>query len=481
MRRAALVVALPFAVAALASAGAAVATRAAFTPGEDRPGGAATSLKSRNANAFSQASANLPPGQLLDFRVGDGIFRKQWASSPASTKSSDGLGPLFNARACQNCHLKDGRGQPPMAGEVPSSMLLKLAIPPRDEAERLALAEHRVASIADPAYGAQLQTFAIQGFDAEGKVEIAHAPVAVTLAGGETVTLERPRYRVTALAYGPIHAQVALSPRVAPPMIGMGLLELIPEDAIVARADPEDLNGDGIRGVAQRAWSEAKQRVMLGRFGWKATQPTVDDQIAAAFSGDMGLSTPIRTASAGDCTRAQAACLAAPDGADAREGVEVTRTMFDLVRLYTHNLAVPARVDARKPDVLRGKLLFAEIGCVQCHTPSHVTGVDPAQPHLSAQTIWPYTDLLLHDMGDDLADDLAEGEATGRHWRTPPLWGLGLTQTVSGHTRLLHDGRARNALEAVLWHGGEGLAARDRFRHLPKRDRDALLAFLESL
>lgn len=481
MRRAALLVALPFAVAALASAGAAVATRAAFTPGEDRPGGAASSLKPRNANAFSHASANLPPGQLLDFRVGDGIFRKQWASSPASTKSSDGLGPLFNARACQNCHLKDGRGQPPMAGETPSSLILKLAIPPRDDADRQALAAHRVASIADPVYGAQLQTFAIQGFDAEATVAIDHAPTAVTLAGGETVTLERPRYRLADLQYGPMHASAVHSPRVAPPMIGMGLLELIPEADIVARADPEDRDGDGIRGVAQRSWSAARQRVMLGRFGWKATQPTVEDQIAAAFSGDMGLSTPVRTAAAGDCTQAQAACRAAPDGADDGEGVEVTRAMFDLVLHYSRNLAVPARTGAREPDALRGKHLFTEIGCVACHTPRQVTGADPRLPHLSRQEIWPYTDLLLHDLGDDLADDLAEGEATGRHWRTPPLWGLGLTQTVSGHTRLLHDGRARNALEAVLWHGGEALAARDRFRQLPKQDRDALLAFLESL
>ncbi len=482
MRTAARVVVLPLAVALLASAtAAAVSTRAAFTPGEDRPGGAATSLKPRNANAFSQPSANLAQAQVLDFRVGDGIFRKQWASSPASTKSSDGLGPLFNARACQNCHLKDGRGQPPMAGEQPSSLLLKLAIAPRDDSERQALADHRVASIADPTYGQQLQTFAIQGFDAEATVTIAHEPIAVTLAGGESVTLERPRYHLDDLAYGPLHAGAVTSPRVAPPMIGMGLLELIPEPEILARADPEDLNGDGISGIAQTAWSEARQQAMLGRFGWKATQPTVEDQIAAAFSTDMGLSTPIRTAAAGDCTAAQAACRAAPNGADAKTGVEVTPPMFDLVTLYSRNLAVPARIDARKPEVLRGKQLFAEIGCAACHTPRHVTGVDPDQPHLSRQEIWPYTDLLLHDMGPDLADDLAEGKASGRHWRTPPLWGLGLTRIVSGHTRLLHDGRARNALEAVLWHGGEGLAARDRFRDLPRQDRAALLAFLESL
>ena len=466
---------LPF-VAALAAA-----ATTGFVAGEDRPGGAATSLKARNVNAFSQPSANLPPARLLDFRVGDGIFRKQWVSAPSSTASSDGLGPLFNARACQNCHLKDGRGHPPAPGEAASSLLLKLGLPPRDAAERDALAERRLAAIAEPTYGGQLQTFAIQGLDAEGRVEIEREPVTVALAGGATATLERPRYRVTALGYGPLAAETMMSPRVAPPMIGMGLLELIPEAAIVARADPDDRDGDGVRGIAQRAWSAVEKRVMLGRFGWKAGAATVADQTAGAFANDMGLSTPPLPASAGDCTRRQERCRAAPDGADAREGVEVTRQMFDLVVLYARNLAVPARANAQDEAVLRGKQVFGALGCAACHVPRHVTGDDPAEPHLSRQAIWPYTDLLLHDMGEGLADGLDEGRAGGRHWRTPPLWGLGLTGTVSGHTRLLHDGRARDALEAVLWHGGEAQGARDRFAGLPKAERDALLAFLGSL
>jgi len=454
------------------AAAVAMAAGGSFEAGEDLPGGAATSLKPRNANAFSHPSANMAPEQVLEFRVGDGIFRKQWVSAPSSTHSSDGLGPLFNARACQNCHLKDGRGHPPAPGETPSSLLLKLAVPPPGSAR---------ATDPEPTYGRQLQTFAIQGFAAEGNVAIAHEPVPVVLAGGETVTLERPRYRITDLAWGPMAEETAFSPRVAPPMIGMGLLELVPEADILARADPLDRDGDGIRGVAQRVWSAAEGRDMLGRFGWKAGAATVADQTATAFAHDMGLSTPLLRLSAGDCTERQPACRAAPTGDDEREGVEVTRTMFDLVVHYARNLAVPARPAARNPTVLRGKEIFGAIGCAACHVPRHVTGDDPRQPHLSRQTIWPYTDLLLHDMGDDLADGVSEGVAEGRHWRTPPLWGLGLTRTVSGHTRLLHDGRARNALEAVLWHGGEAKAARDRFRNLGKAERDALLAFLHSL
>jgi CxxC motif-containing protein (DUF1111 family) len=391
------------------------------------------------------------------------------------------LGPLFNARACQNCHLKDGRGHPPAAAETAASFLMKLAVPPRDERERGALAAHRIAVVGEPTYGSQLQTFGIQGIAAEGQIRIDEEPLPVRFADGEVMTLQRPRYRLVDLAYGPMDPQTMTSPRLAPPMIGAGLLELIPEADILARADPDDRDGDGIRGVPQLAWSMAHDRAMLGRFGWKAVAPTVADQTANAFMSDMGLSTPLLRMSAGDCSAAQAQCRDAPTGDDEADQVEVTRQMFDLTVFYARNLAVPARVNARDPKVLEGKRLFAEIGCASCHVPSHVTGTDPSLPFLSAQTIWPYTDLLLHDMGPELADGFPEGVASGRQWRTPPLWGLGLTKTVSGHTRMLHDGRARNAEEAILWHGGEAQAAQERYRGLSKTERAALLAFLESL
>jgi CxxC motif-containing protein (DUF1111 family) len=472
---------LPLAVAFLVPLAGAIAVASGYTAGEDRPGGSATSFKPRNASAFSHPSASLSFERQLDFKVGDGIFRKQWVSAPSSTESSDGLGPLFNARACQNCHLKDGRGRPPAPGETASSLLVKLSVLPRDEAERTALKEYRRASIGGPVYGGQLQTFAIQGLDAEGHVAIEDERVPVRFADGQTATLHRPRYRLTDLAYGPLDADTMISPRVAPPMIGMGLLELIPEADILARADPDDRDGDGIRGVAQRAWSAVHGRVMLGRFGWKATAPSVADQTANAFATDMGLSTPALRVSTGDCTQAQAICRKAPNGDDEVEGVEVTQTMFDLVVFYARNLAVPGRVNTQDATVLEGKRLFGAIGCAACHVPSQVTGADPEQPHLSGQTIWPYTDLLLHDMGDGLADGFPEGTGSGRHWRTPPLWGLGLTKTVSGHTRLLHDGRARDSQEAILWHGGEAQPAQERYRSLSKTERAALLAFLDSL
>ena len=463
----------------LAGALALAAADSGYVPGEERAGGAATSHKTRNIGAFSQFSASLDFARQLDFKVGDGIFRKQWVSAPSSTKSSDGLGPLFNARACQNCHLKDGRGRPPLPGETAVSMIVKLSLPP--SATQPAASPVPGEGPLEPTYGGQLQTFAVQGLAAEGQVAIDYSSAPVRLGDGSTVTLRKPAYRLTELGYGPLHADVQASPRVAPAMIGLGLLELIPEADVLAKADPEDRDGDGIRGIAQSGWSRVLGREMLGRFGWKAGTPTIADQTAAAFANDMGLSTPPLRISAGDCMPAQTECLEAPNGNDESEGVEVTQKMFDLVVFYARNLAVPARVDARKPSVLEGKRLFADLGCAACHTPSHVTGNDPAQPHLSGQTIWPYTDLLLHDMGGGLADGRPEALASGRHWRTAPLWGIGLTRTVSGHSLLLHDGRARDLLEAVLWHGGEAQAARDRVVGLNAKQRAALIAFLESL
>ncbi len=417
----------------------------------------------------------------INFKVGDGIFRKLWVSAPASTKSSDGLGPLYNSRSCQSCHLKDGRGRPPAPGEAAVSMFLRLSVPARNDEERALLASLRAAVIPEPTYGTQLQNFSVQGVLAEGRMEIAYEELPVTLADGGIVRLRKPRYRAAELNYGPMAPGAMLSPRVAPPMIGMGLLEAIPDADILARADPEDRNGDGISGRPNRVWSEIDGKVMLGRFGWKAGEASVAAQSAHAFAGDMGLSSALAPDAWGDCSAAQADCRRAPDGRDAKEGVEVTRQMLDLVVFYARNLAVPARPNAAAPEVLAGKRIFHAAGCAACHNPSFTTRADSAELEQSAQKIWPYTDLLLHDMGEGLADNRPESAADGREWRTAPLWGLGLTEIVSGHTQLLHDGRARNPLEAILWHGGEAEAAKQRVIAMPKKEREALLAFLRSL
>jgi len=450
-------------------------------PYELNPGGAATSFEPLNSSSFSHLSANMPFDRQLDFKVGDGIFRKLWVSAPSSTTSSDGLGPLFNARSCQSCHLKDGRGQPPAAGEPAVSLFLRLSVPPQSADDEKRLAERRASVIAEPTYGTQLQNFAIQGIPAEGRMDIAYEDVPVTFDDGTVVTLQKPTYRVAAFNYGPLHPQTMISPRVAPPMTGMGLLEAIPDKDILALADPDDKDCDGISGRANHGWDAQGNRVALTRFGWKAGQPSVEQQAAFAFAGDMGISSRLARAGWGDCTANQKDCRAAPDGSDPDEHVELPDKMLDLVTFYARNLAVPARRDIDDPAVLRGKKLFYESGCIACHRPKFVTRRDSAEKEQSFQLIWPYSDLLLHDMGEGLADERPEGDASGQEWRTAPLWGIGLTETVSGHSRFLHDGRARNLLEAVLWHGGEGEKAKQNVLPLSKAERDDLMAFLHSL
>jgi CxxC motif-containing protein (DUF1111 family) len=265
-------------------------------------------------------------------------------------------------------------------------------------------------------------------------------------------------------------------------MIGLGLLEAIPEEQIRAHADPDDKTGNGISGRPNEVWSQEKNRLVVGRFGWKAGNPTVRAQSGGAFEGDIGISNAVAGNAWGDCTAKQSRCREAPNGASAKTGnVEAADTFLNLVVFYAQNLAVPRRRNPDSPDVLAGKKLFYEAGCVQCHQPKFLTGTLEGQPHLSGQLIWPYTDLLLHDIGDGLADNRPEGVATGSEWRTAPLWGIGLTPIVNGHSQYLHDGRARSLTEAILWHDGEARSARDAFTGLAKEDRARLIEFVKSL
>lgn len=449
-------------------------------PFENLPGGAAGVQAVATADAFSLPSGNMTFDRQMDFRIGNGLFRKLWVAAPASTRASDGLGPHHNARGCQNCHIKDGRGHPPEGpDDTAVSMLLRLSVP---GGEAPAIAGY-LATLPEPTYGGQLQDFAAPGLRPEGRMAITWTEMPVTLADGTVVSLRAPTYSVVELAQGPLAPGTMLSPRVAPQMIGLGLLEAIPAAEILARVDEDDADGDGISGRANIVWSPEYDRPMLGRFGHKAGAATVREQSAAAFAGDMGLSTVLHPDPWGDCTPAQTACRAGPHGQEPgiRDGLEVDGASLDLVTFYSRNLAVPDRRDVDDPRVLRGKEVFHASGCAACHTPKHVTARLPDRPEQSFQLIWPYTDLLLHDMGPGLADNRPEARATGSEWRTAPLWGIGLTEQVTGIASFLHDGRARTLLEAVLWHGGEAQAARDAVVTLSAPDRAALLAFLESL
>ncbi len=398
------------------------------------------------------------------------FFRNPWVSAPASTDARDGLGPLFNTNGCQNCHIKDGRGHPPSPGDTNAvSMLVRLSIPAVSEAERQKLIQY--GNIPEPNYGGQLQDFALPGAKPEGKVAISYRAVPVTFEDGETVTLRQPDLTITNLNYGPMADNVQLSARIAPPMIGLGLLESIPAESIYALADPDDANGDGISGRPNQVWDLDKQRTALGRFGWKAGLPTVNQQNAAAFNGDVGLTTSMFPHY--NCMPSQSVCEDMPNGGEP----EVSDNILGFVEFYARHLAVPARRNVQDPQVQQGQNMFVSAGCNACHVGSFTTAKRPDLSALSEQTIHPYTDLLLHDMGEGLADHRGEFIANGREWRTAPLWGIGYTKEVNAEGTYLHDGRARTLMEAILWHGGEAASAKQRVLAMPKAERDALIAF----
>ena len=437
----------------------------AEAPSEALSGGAAT-VFATTRQAFGQPLPRLTADQETRFFVGNSFFNRNWVSAPSSTTARDGLGPLFNARSCSACHLHDGRGQPPAPGEEMLSMLVRLSIPGHDAKQGV---------VPEPTYGDQLNGLAVRGVPPEGRVLVTYEEIPGTYADGEPYSLRKPMYTFTDLQYGPMHPETLLSPRVAPAMIGLGLLEAVPAETLLALADPTDADGDGISGRPNRVWDDTRQQTVLGRFGWKANQPNVAQQVAGAFLGDIGITSPLFPDE--NCPPTAVACRNAPDGGNP----ELSETLLGHVVFYSRTLAVPARRNWQQPDIRRGAQLFDKAQCGACHTPTLRTGAVPGLPDLSQQVIHPYTDLLLHDMGPALADGRADFEATGSEWRTPPLWGVGLVQTVNRHTCFLHDGRARNLAEAILWHGGEADVSKEYFRRLPRADREALLQFLRSL
>lgn len=429
--------------------------------GEDLSGGAAT-VRDTGVHAFGRVPMNLTSYDTnwLYFREGRKIFERNWYIVKQGRLL---LGPQFNAPSCKSCHQFDGRGRPPINNEKEdvSSLIVRLSIP------------HGTGTIPEPTYGEQLSYYAVADSVApEGAIRISYEEIQGRFSDGSNYALRMPSYEFLNLGYGPLAPDVQSSPRVAPATFGLGLLEAIPEQSILALADPDDRNGDGISGRPNYVQDYRTGQEILGRFGWKANQPTVEQQIFKAFHADMGITSP---AYQDDNP------LWRPTGNTTDVQPELEDKEFDALLFYMKLLAVPARRDWKNSTVLRGKTIFRSIGCAGCHAPQFVTGTMQGYPELSNQTIRPYTDMLLHDMGEGLADNRPDGRANGREWRTPPLWGIGLIKTVNEHTFFLHDGRARNLEEAVLWHGGEAEAAQNHYRRLRRDDRNALLAFLESL
>ncbi|MGB0722690.1 MAG: di-heme oxidoredictase family protein [Gammaproteobacteria bacterium] len=437
------------------------------------------------SEALRQPVPGLTGEDGLRFRVGQALFERLWASAPASTRSADGLGPLYNARSCLQCHIRNGRGALPEAGS--RTVVVKLSVPGNTGPTEAVLPE--------PVYGTQMQTRGTANQVEEGRLELRYTERLVGLEGGDWVSLRRPEQHLVELGYGPLDGDAMSSVRIAPPLVGMGLLDAVAEEDILAWADPGDHNGDGISGRPQRTWSRALSKEALGRFGHKAIHATLSDQNQSAFHEDLGLSVPLYPQAYGGCTTAQTLCLRGPHGdSPEHEGLEAGPRVVDEVLFYTRHLAVPARRMAIPVDspgdsnersiVDRGEALFHGSGCAACHRPSlrlaenYTTGESTGG--LAGRIIHPYSDLLLHDMGEGLADERPEAKANGREWRTTPLWGLGYTGTV-GPEAYLHDGRARTLLEAILWHDGEARASRDAVVALRSGDRDALITFLRSL
>ncbi|MFC3149541.1 di-heme oxidoredictase family protein [Litoribrevibacter euphylliae] len=432
-------------------------------------------------DAFSKPSTQLRGSLRADFKVGNSFFKNPWVVAPASTDARDGLGSLFNVNACQSCHIKDGRGHAPTdASDRADSMLIRLSILPQNQEHQTLLDAGKMASIAEPNYGGQFQDQSVFGVKPEGRIAVTWKEVKISFADGEEVSLRKPAFKLEKLAYGDLHPDTKMSPRVAPPMIGLGLLEAIDAKDIMSLQDLEDTNKDGISGKANWVVDARTGDLVLGRFGWKAGQPSLEQQGAGAFNGDMGLSTSLFPNE--NCTSAQEDCLKATTGSRNGEP-EVSDQILDAVTFYSQNLAVPVRRDADSPNVLKGKALFFDAGCQSCHTPAYKTSAATnIDKHLRNQVIFPYTDMLLHDMGEDLSDGgHTEFLAQGNEWRTPPLWGIGMTEKVNGHTEFLHDGRARNVMEAVLWHGGEAEQSKQSVLKMSKQERAHLVEFLNSL
>ncbi len=415
--------------------------------------------------AFTAAhSAETSSDQIA---AGQSVFKKIWGPS-------DGLGPHFNTRSCQSCHLNGGRGAAPTRSNRHSdSMTLKLGMLPASEVEASKLLTRIISSFPEPTYGHQLQTRSL-GDNTEGTFSVTYQDVEVRLSD-DTVTLKQPILTVNA----PGHAQGMLtSPRIANSLLGLGLLEAIPEQSILAKADIQDLDKDGISGKPNMIRDVASSKVRLGRFGWKAGQPSIRQQNAAAFALDIGLSTSLFPKNGGDCTPIQPGCT----GPETPQTPEVSDQLLDALTAYISTLGVTEPKKSRRPEVVDGERLFRKAGCDACHTPKFTTSSDPNLPeHLRNKQIAPYSDLLLHDMGDGLADNFLEGDADYWEWRTPPLWGISKNADINGNNFYLHDGRARTLLEAILWHGGEAQAARDAVAKMTRQQRERLIAFLRSI
>ena len=422
-------------------------------------GGDATVIVS-NSKAFGTPIPTLSAEDMQRHLDGDAAFEATFVTNPSP--KNGGLGPIFNNNSCTACHPSDGRAAPPVNINDMSGLFFKISIPGKGEYNE---------PMAVPGFGTQLQHQSVYGYQKEAEMHVEYTDLKVTFKDGTEVILRKPEYSIKN-SYTNLPADVMISPRIGMPVFGLGLLEAIPESDILAHQDVNDIDGDSISGKANYVWDPVHQKTALGRFGWKAGTPSILVQSAGAYNEDMGVTNPLKPVESS---------WGQPNSDDSSVSPEIPMEILELVTFYTQTLGVPAARDLDDIQVIKGHRVFEQINCVSCHVPSYTTGVVEGLPELSNQTIFPYSDMLLHDMGEELADYREEFEANGREWKTRPLWGIGLTAVTSGHTNFLHDGRARNLTEAILWHGGEAEISKMKFTQLSKEEREALLRFLKSL
>lgn len=420
-------------------------------PEAPRAGGD-TTIDDRTSRAFAYAAPNLSVEHEALHREGDAAFAAVFVPGPAPV--NPGLGPAYNNASCNGCHLRNGRGMPVMGGGPQRTQLLvRVSLPEGTP-------DHPNGAVPVPGLGLQIQDQAVYGATPEASVTLSWAESAGAYADGTAYGLRSPRVAIVLPDGSSPPANMRMSLRLPPPVVGLGLLEAVPLDTLRALEDPSDANGDGVSGRLNTVWDVQARALVPGRFGWKANSPNLHQQSAEAYFNDMGLSNPL---------------FPEADGT-----FELPRDTLEAAVFYAQSLGVPARTALADATVKRGEAKFRDLGCASCHRDTLETGEHPVA-ELSHQRIHPYSDLLLHDLGPGLADGRPDGDATGSEWRTAPLWGLGLTQTILPYSGWLHDGRARTLEEAVLWHGGEAERAREGFRTLSSSDRAALVRFLQSL
>lgn len=427
---------------------------------ERKAAGGATTIYTANSTSYSIPAPNLNSQALALHLLGDLDFEAVFVTAPSIVNS--GLGPIFNNSSCISCHPRDGRAKFPSDINSRSGLLLRIS-------------KSGITSTGSPypvsGFGTQIQHHAIFGYQPEAKIQVSYTPIIETFADGTQIVLQKPIYTLIE-PYTELPSNIMISPRLGTPIFGLGLLECISESDILANQDVEDSDGDGISGRANYVYDNISASYKLGRFGWKANTATIIEQCAMAYLEDMGITSPYFAQETGQGQSN------GTDGLD--DDPEIDLQTLEQVAFYCKTLGVPASRNHDWYNVKMGAKLFEEIGCAKCHIPKQQTGYSPIEA-LSNQTIYPYTDLLLHDMGENLADNRPDFLANGREWKTRPLWGIGLTYVVNGHTHFMHDGRAKNLTEAILWHGGEAESSKNNFKSLDAQNRQYLLDFLNSL